>query len=514
MERTAGLARRSLIVGIFVAALAGRGYSSFLASRPETNPNLYAPESSNTFWVSSQGKSSSVKPKGFEKKSLTPPGFESNSGEKKIDSLINTALNSNPELEAIWERTRVKAATYGMSFSRYYPRISFSSQDGYSRFMYNSIVPPGDDRLGSANAQIGLEYSISEFGRRRSEVAAARAALLSANLDFNRKIEEIIFRVKGSFYALAAAQEMVDAAKVNLEFAETDFLSVSDTMKRGLSTLPDLKFAEERRARAKLDVDDARARRAEAQAALAVAVGVPSDVNLKVGTLGEQEIPKSLGLDARTFINQALNARPDLAAEVERLKNSEAIAARAEAEFRPTLSFGGYYNETQWWLNLHHPTPLPAMGNAPVQTPYYSEAQPFYSALFTLRWDLFNGFRRHNDLSRAHAMVHSREDILKLHELQIIADVWRAYFVFDAMRQKYEDALKLWDAASESYDAYSKSYKEGLSNIVELMSAQRDFARARYTKILATADFLTASANVDYAVGVSSDAWARLAPAR
>ncbi len=509
MERATGLVCQSFIAGVFVAAFVGRGCCSFLSSRPETNPNLYAPESSNAFWVSNQKKSSIASPKSFEEKSLTPAGFKSGLGAQKIDHLINTALNSNPELEAIWERTRIKAGTYGMSFSRYYPRIGFSSQDGYSRFMYSSIVPPGDNRLGSANAQIGLEYSISEFGRRKSEVAAARAALLSANLDFNRKIEEIIFRVKKSFYALAAAQEMVDAAKVNLEFAETDLLSVSDRMKRGLSTLPDLKFAEERRARAKLDVDDAGARRAEAQAALAVAVGVPSDANLKVGMLEEQEIPKSLDIEARAFIEQALNSRPDLKAEAERLKNSEAVEARAEAEFRPILSFGGYYNETQWWLNLHHPTPIPQMGNAPVQTPYYSEAQPFYSAMFTLRWDLFNGFRRHNDLSRAKARVHSREDILRLHELQIIADVWRAYFVFDAMRQKYNDALKLWDAASESYDAYDKSYKEGLSNIVELMSAQRDLARARYTKILATADFLTASANVDYAVGVSSATWSR-----
>lgn len=498
---------RLAMVGLLVGTFSLHGRCAFLSGRPETAPELYASPSSNLPWSPRKDDIRSIPSDDLKKGALIPKGFDLNSGAKRINELINLALNSNPGLKAQWQKTRAEAAIYGMSYSRYYPRITYMSQGGYSRFMYSSIVPPGDDRLGSLNAQVGIEYSISEFGRRKAEVAASHAALNAVNLDFNRKLQDVVFGVKQAFYALAAAQEMVTAANVNLQFADTDLESVSDRMNRGLATLPDFRFAQERKARAELDLDDAQARQAEAQADLALAIGVPADADLKVEALDKQEVPRSLGRATASFIAEALRSRPDLTAEASRLKNREALSARAEAEFRPTLSFGGYYNETQWWLNLHHPTPLPSMGSTPVQTPYYAEAQPFYSAMFTLKWDLFNGFRRHNDVRRSAAEKNVQKNILRLHELGVIADVWRAYFVFTAMRQKYEDARKLWDAASESYDAYNKSYREGLSNIVELLAAQRDLAHARYAKILATADFLTASAAVDYSIGVSSGAF-------
>jgi len=45
------------------------------------------------------------------------------------------------------------------------------------------------------------------------------------------------------------------------------------------------------------------------------------------------------------------------------------------------------------------------------------------------------------------------------------------------------------------------TYKQGRSTIVELLTADRDLANARYTIVQSRADLLTSSAAVAYAVG-------------
>jgi len=56
-------------------------------------------------------------------------------------------------------------------------------------------------------------------------------------------------------------------------------------------------------------------------------------------------------------------------------------------------------------------------------------------------------------------------------------------------------------AAQEAYDANIETYRQGLSTIVELLTAQRDFANARYTLIQSRAGLLTSYAAVAYAAG-------------
>ena len=56
-------------------------------------------------------------------------------------------------------------------------------------------------------------------------------------------------------------------------------------------------------------------------------------------------------------------------------------------------------------------------------------------------------------------------------------------------------------ASQEAYDANLKTYGVGLSDIVELLTAERDLATARYTLIQSRADLLTTAARVAYAAG-------------
>jgi outer membrane protein TolC len=79
--------------------------------------------------------------------------------------------------------------------------------------------------------------------------------------------------------------------------------------------------------------------------------------------------------------------------------------------------------------------------------------------------------------------------------------VWRAYYEFVSTQKKYDYAQALLTASQESYAANLDTYTQGLSTIVELLTAERDLANARFTLIQSTADLLTVSAAVAYAMG-------------
>jgi len=118
-----------------------------------------------------------------------------------------------------------------------------------------------------------------------------------------------------------------------------------------------------------------------------------------------------------------------------------------------------------------------------------------------VKWDIFTGFARLNDLRRAESDRDVARAELTSAEINTIAEMWRAYFELDSSRSKYTFAQSLIASSEESYSANLETYRQGLSTIVELLTAERDLANARYTLIQSKAQLLTSYAAVVYAAG-------------
>ncbi|MGH7905253.1 MAG: TolC family protein, partial [Candidatus Binataceae bacterium] len=331
-------------------------------------------------------------------------------------------------------------------------------------------------------------YTLLDFGRRSSETEIARQHLVAANFAFDRKIQDVVFGAERTFYALDAAHAAVLSAKRNLELAQTDLGAVKESLDNGLATQPELLLAKERVAQSRYDLANARLIVREAQANLAVALGVAANTPIKVQTLESQAVPKALSGGVDELIQQTIAQRPDLAASVAGLRAREAAIKRAAAQWYPVVSLGADYGQRIWSYTLN--------GTAASGT-----NEPFYSALINLKWDVFTGFKRRNDDIRADAQLRAASADVKSLELTAIAQIWQAYFQFESAREKYRYGQALLASAKEAYDANIQTYRNGLSTIVELLTAQSDLANARYTFIQSKADLLTSYAAVAYAAG-------------
>jgi outer membrane protein len=410
-----------------------------------------------------------------------------------LTELINFALSRNPNTRRAWKSAQAAAAAAGKARSPYYPTVSISSTNGYERLV--DLVPNhwGTLKTWQSRNLLLLNYDLIDFGRRDAQAASAMNQLIGANLLFNRQVQEVVFNVERAFYRLDAARADVTAAEATVKLATTDRTNAERRQQNGLATQPEVLLARQREAQAQYDLENARLGVSLAQADLAVALGVRADQSPDVEPLRDQPLPKTLGADVEALINGAVKERPDLAAKVSALRSRQADIDLAKASLYPTVGFSSFYGSEAFSYRLSAPRTLT-----------YNAMAPEYGFGITLKWDIFTGFSRVNSIKQAEAERDVAREDLKSAELDVAANVWRAYFTYLTASRKYDYAEALLAASQSSYNSNFKSYGHGLATIVDLLSAERELAAARYTIIQSKAEMLISAAAITYATGATA----------
>lgn len=407
-----------------------------------------------------------------------------------LPSLIDVALRDNPETRVAWEAARGAAARYGRSLAPFYPEVGFEADvSPNARFLKESDTGTLTIHQDSYEPRVGLTYTLLDFGRRAQSAEVARQRLLAANFGFNRRLQDVVFDVQRAYYRLDAAQSLERAAQHNLDLARTVLEAADRRLAVGLATRPELLLARQVEARAVYDLENAHVGVKNAEAELALTLGIPANRPVAIESMQAQAPPADISVAVDSLIDDALAQRPDLAANVAALRAADAAVARAKTDFFPTVGFRGYYGESIWDYTLTGGSRR------------FHSAEPTYATVFSLDWKLFTGFDRANAVREAEADSRAARAELAASELDTIAEVWRAYYDYRAAVRKLDFADALLAASQEAYDANLKTYQVGLSDIVELLTAERDLANARYTVVLSRAELLITAARVAYAAG-------------
>ncbi len=403
-----------------------------------------------------------------------------------LAALIDVALRTNPRTREAWEAARVRAAAFGGELGEYLPYIGVTVQTGYSKYLFEAKESPDVIKQTSITPLLNLEWVLFDFGRRPAAVESARRQLLAANLDFNRALQDVIFSVQTTYFALDAARGMVRAAEHNLASAHSVEAAAEERLLRGLATRPDVLLAKQAEAKAAYELESARVLVSDGEANLAIAVGVPANQSIHIEPI--ETVSPKLAESVDALIDVALETRPDLAARVEEVRAQEAAARGAKADLYPLLYAQGSYGLDAWWYQFSAP-------------PTVRASTPVWNAGLGLRWGIFEGFERRNTIREAEAEASRVRAQLEQAELETIAAVWRAYHDQRAAAKKYDYAQVLLESSREAYDSNLESYRRGLATVVDVLTAEGDLAESRYILVQSRADLLTQAARVAYVAG-------------
>ena len=411
--------------------------------------------------------------------------------------LIDLAQRLNPETRVAWEGARQRAIGVGLVESEYFPMLTLSALGGYQSEAFpapKDVAPSGFFRADLAQVfpTLNLRWLLLDFGRRGSAMDASKERLLAANLGFNRKHQEIIFRVQRAYYGLmsirakiAVAQSSVDSARAVRESAEQQLLN-------GLATLPEIALARQQEAQAAFDLEEVLATERDAQVALAESIGVPPTTPIQIADLSALPPPPALEDSVDRVIDQALERRPDLIAKVAAVREKEAEVRRARAEYYPTLSLVANVNTLAGGVQI-------TGGNQP--TGWFGAAEPSYGVGLLLRWNIFEGGATRRRVELAEAQHRAAEAEVTGVRDQAIREVWKAYTDVRLAARRLDVAAALVDASQKSYQATLESYRLGLGTLTDLLASRRELSRARFVDVDTKLQLFTASAALAFDTG-------------
>jgi len=415
----------------------------------------------------------------------------------ELIELIDLAQRSNPETRVAWESARQAAIGVGLVESKYFPVLMLTALGGYQSEAFpapKNVAPSGFFRANIEQVlpTLNLHWLLLDFGRRGNALDAAEERLLQANLGFNRKHQEVIFRVQRSFFALtsvkakiAVAQSALDAARAVREAAEAQSRS-------GLATLPEVALARQQEAQAVFDLEDVLATERDAQVALAESIGVAPTTPIQVADFSVLPPPGALAESVDKVIGQATDGRPDLIAKVAALREKEAEVRRARAAYFPTLSLVSNVNTLAGRVQIT---------GGVLPTGWFSAAEPSGGVGLLFEWNLFEGGATRRQVELAEAGRRAAEEEVTAARDRAIREIWKAYSDVRIAFRRLDVAAALADASQQSYEATLESYRQGLGTLIELLAARRELSRARFVELDSKLQLYNASATLAFSAG-------------
>jgi outer membrane protein len=407
-----------------------------------------------------------------------------------LAELIDLAEAHNPETRSAWENALEQAGVLGVARSELFPTLAAAALSQTERDEPYSGTTFYRETIQSFDLTLDLNYTIFDFGARRGRIDAARARLLGANFAFNDAHRHLIYRVAKAYYELLNASGQEEAAQSSLVNAQAVQQSAEALRNNGLATLPDVLEARSATAQAQYDLQAAQGAEDVAHGNLLTALGASPISNVQVQPIDQLATPDSIEGTVDQAIDRAVRQRPDLMRQLASIRAANAEVKQARAAYFPTLSFDVQPDAQA----------LYAMEQT---NPGRHTAELDGSLTFSLSWTIFDGGARKNKRAQAAAEVQFGKAQADTIRDQIENGVCTAYSnLKTALRQRLA-AQALLEAAMQSYDAATQSYRFGVRNLLDVTEAQRALARARSADVLARAQALTALANLAFEEGDS-----------
>ena len=402
-----------------------------------------------------------------------------------LPELIDLAELHNPITRNVWERARIRAAELNIARSAYYPTLTAAVLGASTRDA--ALIGESFHRqtIAVLEPTLQVEYLIFDFGGRAGHVDVAKANLLVANLEFNDTHRQLIFKVTAAYFRLLNATGQREAAEISLKNAEAVESDADNRLKNGLATKPD--FLEATAARAQADYDFQATVGAEkiARAELATLMGLPAKTQFRVQSITELPIPQAIADSLEDEIERALRQRPELLAEIARIRSAKGLLKQARSTYFPTIRFVGDGGLVRGY------------GQQDLYPGHYGEGETWTAGL-ELRWTLFDGARREQQMAAAKAEQHAAE--AQLHELrdQIDDEVFASYTNLQTALRQRQAASALLTASAQSYEAARQSYGYGLRSQLDVISAQKALAQASSEDVTARSQLLLQVADLAF----------------
>lgn len=396
-----------------------------------------------------------------------------------LAQVIELGLCRNPQTASSYLSYESARLTKNAGYADYLPSVNIGASAGksYKNEQWDSW---------SYGASISASYLIFDFGKRLSDLNQASAAWRAAGFDYDETVQNYVYGIIGSYYALLNANADVESAQMLLNVAQTAHDTAQKKFKAGSVVKADVLKAETTLAGRELDLERAKNNREIAKGTLLSKLSFSSDQDIVIA-----DMPSEFGTPQETktldeLFEQAKKTRPDL---LRATANKDAAWHRRNSTFLsnlPSISATGSISWNDDSLGgVTHTTGEKINGSIGIRA-----SMP-----------LFAGFANLYNARAAQANYERSQEIERQTKDNATLDIFTAYHNYKTAQTVLKQSKALLESATESERVTSGMYRVGRATMLDWQTAQSELFDAQKQNNSAKYDLFIKRAAVALAVG-------------
>jgi outer membrane protein len=450
-------------------------------------------------------------------------GFTTKAQEKiTLQMAVDRTLANNLTIKQAQVAESIGTLDLQQSKNNLLPSLNASTQGGYNfgrsqvagSFTYTSSTSL------NANGSAQLQLTVYQGGQLRNQIIQNRL-LLDVNKGQTAKIKnDLILSVVTTYLQILTNQDLVTAAKQQIDIANQTLARSDISFKVGNQTLADLSQAKAQVSTANLNLTTA-----QNQLDLSMLI-LKQYMEMNPYTPIEVERPDISKLtdiqtiyDANEVVRTALNVNPDIRlAELQQKTYQQAIKL-AKGYYYPTVSlYGGLASSYSDRLNQKLIGSTPATQQigivqatsqsvvAPYQQPIYGPYSAFNQISDNLNQNIglsiqipiFNKFNTRTTVRKAELNLQSAQLSTQIAKNNLSKTIIQAVLDLNAAEKQYQSATQTFEANKDALNVTKQRYDVGLVNSLDYNTAVTNFNKSQNDMIEARYSVVFRSKIIDY----------------
>jgi outer membrane protein TolC len=397
------------------------------------------------------------------------------------DALARARKNSTQFLAAQTDAAIAREDRY-QAAAALLPSVTYNNQALYTQLNRNGVIFIANNAAHEYVSQANIHESVDLLSVSNYRRASAASALAKARAEIASR--GLVVTVVQGYYAVAAAQQKLEAAKKNGDEGDS-FLKLTQDLERGGEV------AHADVIKAELQVQDRHRQLLESQLGLlnarldfAVLIFPNFNDNFELA----EDLHASVPLPTLAEVQQrAARDNPDLRAALAAVQQAGHDVTGARAGYLPSFSFDYWYGIDAPQFAVNGPSGVSNLGS---------------SAAATVNIPVWNWGVTQSRIKQAELRRTQAQQELSLTQRKLVAEMKALYAEAETALNELSGLSRAAELSAESLRLITLRYKGGEATVLEVVDAQTTFAQANAAYQDGAVRYRVALANLQTLTGV------------
>lgn len=375
-----------------------------------------------------------------------------------LDTLINQAIQANPDLAIAETRIREARALSRISGADLLPSIDGAS--GYTHSRKSEHIPSGGTRQDLFQLNFDAAWELDIFGGNRRQQEAAEATLAATVENYRDVLVSLTAEVARQYIELRAAQQRLILAQKNIHLQEQTLNLTRERLTTGIGNQLEVAQAQTQLSLLQAQVPPLESTRTQARHQLAVLLGMQPQ-QLGKDLLEIAPLPQTPARLPALLPSALLQQRPDLRSAERQLAAANAAVGVATADLFPHFSLSALIGLQSTDLNQ-----------------LITSGSRYWSLGPAIQWSLFDGGRTRAALDAKEAQLDRARLTYQKTVLTALADVEDVLVAIQQEQAAKERFTEAVNSSRQAADLAKHQYTAGLNTFLNVLLATATLAQS------------------------------------